>query len=176
VSFDSNDWELLLKAVRHHTDCPWVLLYIERWLKAPVQMEDGSIVPRKTGTPQGGGISPLLANLFLHYASDMWMPRAYPHIPFERYADDIICHWKGAEEAQALWSALADRFANCKLVLYPQKTKIVYCKDVNRRGDFLKQSFAFLVFGPIRYGAPKQLPAHCIEVDDALALVEQIDV
>ena len=90
--FDSIDWELLLKAVRYHTDCPWVLLYIERWLKAPVQMEDGSIVPRTTGTPQGGVISPLLANLFLHYAFDMWMARTYPHIPFERYADDIICH------------------------------------------------------------------------------------
>jgi len=82
--FDSIDWELLLKAVRHHTDCPWVLLYIDRWLKAPVQMEDGSIVPRTTGTPQGGVISPLLANLFLHYAFDMWMARSYPHIPFER--------------------------------------------------------------------------------------------
>ena len=144
--FDSIDWELLLKAVRHHTDCPWVLLYIERWLKAPVQMEDGSIVPRTAGTPQGGVISPLLANLFLHYAFDMWMARTYPHIPFERYADDIICHCKSAEEARALWSALADRFAACKLVLHPQKTKIVYCKDANRRGDFPNQSFDFLGF------------------------------
>ena len=100
--FDSIDWELLLKAVRRHTDCPWVLLYIERWLKAPVQMEDGSVVPRTAGTPQGGVISPLLANLFLHYAFDMWMARKYPHIPFERYADDAICHCKSAEEARAL--------------------------------------------------------------------------
>jgi len=137
---------LLLKAVRHHTDCPWVLLYSERWLKAPVQMEDGSIVPRTAGTPQGGVISPLLANLFLHYAFDMWMARTYPHIPFERYADDIICHCKSAEEAQALWSTLADRFATCKLVLHPQKTKIVYCKDAVRRGDFPNQTFAFLGF------------------------------
>ena len=144
--FDSIDWELLLKAVRRHTDCPWVLLYIERWLKAPVQMEDGSVVPRTAGTPQGGVISPLLANLFLHYAFDMWMARTYPHIPFERYADDIICHCKSAEEARALWSALADRFAACKLVLHPQKTKIVYCKDANRRGDFPSQSFDFLGF------------------------------
>ena len=144
--FDSIDWELLLKAVRHHTDCPWVLLYIERWLKAPVQMEDGSIVPRTAGTPQGGVISPLLANLFLHYAFDMWMARTYPRIPFERYADDIICHCKSAEEAQALWTALADRFATCKLVLHPQKTKIVYCKDAVRRGDFPNQTFAFLGF------------------------------
>ena len=90
--FDNIDWELLLKAVRHHTDCPWVLLYIERWLKVPVRMEDGSIVERQTGTPQGGVISPLLANLFLHCAFDAWMAWHNPHISFERYADDIVCH------------------------------------------------------------------------------------
>jgi len=144
--FDSIDWELMLKAVRCHTDCPWVLLYIERWLKTPVQMEDGSIVLRMAGTPQGGVISPLLANLFLHYAFDMWMARTYPHIPFERYADDAICHCKSAEEAQALWKALADRLSICKLVLHPEKTKIVYCKDVNRRGDYPHQTFDFLGF------------------------------
>ena len=144
--FDSIDWELLLKAVRAHTDCPWVLLYVERWLKAPVQMEDGSIVPRTAGTPQGGVISPLLANLFLHYAFDMWMAREFPHILFERYADDAICHCKSAEEARDLWRALADRFAACKLVLHPEKTKIVYCKDVNRHGDFPVISFDFLGF------------------------------
>jgi RNA-directed DNA polymerase len=144
--FDSIDWELMLKAVRKHTNCRWVLLYIERWLKAPVQMEDGSIVSRTAGTPQGGVISPLLANLFLHYAFDMWMARTYPHIPFERYADDAICHCKSAVEAQALWSALADRLAACKLVLHPEKTKIVYCKDVNRRGAHPNQMFDFLGF------------------------------
>ena len=116
--FDSIDWELLLKAVRSHTDCPWVLLYIERWLKAPVQMEDGSIVPRAAGTPQGGVISPLLANCSCITRSTCgW--RGVPHIPFERYADDAICHCKRAEEARALWSALADRFSVCKLVLHP---------------------------------------------------------
>ena len=144
--FDSIDWELLLKAVRQHTDCPWVLLYVERWLKAPVQMEDGSVVPRTAGTPQGGVISPLLANLFLHYAFDTWMARNYPQIPFERYADDAICHCQSAEEARALWSALADRLAVCNLVLHPVKTKIVYCKDANRRGDFPIISFDFLGF------------------------------
>ncbi len=144
--FDSIDWELMLKAVHYHTNCPWVLLYIERWLKAPVQMEDGSVVPRIAGTPQGGVISPLLANLFLHYAFDKWMARNYPHIPFERYADDAICHCKSAEEAQALWGALADRLAVSKLVLHPEKTKIVYCKDANRRGDFSNTSFDFLGF------------------------------
>jgi RNA-directed DNA polymerase len=144
--FDSLDWELMLKAVRQHTDCRWVLLYVERWLKAPVQMEDGSIVPRTAGTPQGGVISPLLANLFLHYSFDMWMARTYPNIPFERYADDAICHCRSVEEAQELWRALADRFAACKLVLHPEKTKIVYCKDANRRGDFPVIAFDFLGF------------------------------
>ena len=104
--FDSIDWSLLLKAVRSHTGCPWVILYIERWLKAPVQMEDGSIVPRTAGTPQGGVISPTLANLFLHYSFDMWMTRTFPAIPFERYADDSICHCRSEHEARALWVAL----------------------------------------------------------------------
>jgi RNA-directed DNA polymerase len=168
--FDSIDWELLLKAVRHHTDCPWVLLYIERWLKAPVQMEDGSIMPRTAGTPQGGVISPLLANLFLHYSFDMWMVRTFPHIPFERYADDAICHCKSAEEARALWGVIADRFAACKLTSL-QKTKIVYCKDVNRRGDFPDIHFDFLGFKfrarkimwvkPDRRIFLAQLPARC---------------
>ena len=108
--------------------------------------EDGSIVPRMAGTPQGGVISPLLANLFLHYTFDMWMARTHPHIPFERYADDIICHCKSADEARALWSALADRLTACKLTLHPEKTKIVYCKDANRRGDFPNKSFDFLGF------------------------------
>ena len=136
----------MLKAVRQHTDCRWVLLYIERWLKAPVQMEDGSLVARTAGTPQGGVISPLLANLFLHYAFDMWMAREFPHIPFERYADDAICHCRSAEEARVLWSALGERLAACKLVLHPVKTKIVYCKDTNRRGDFPVIAFDFLGF------------------------------
>ena len=142
--FDSIEWELLLKAVRKHTGCPWVLLYIERWLKALVQMEDGSVELRTAGTPQGGVISPILANLFLHYAFDMWMARNFPGIPFERYADDAICHCRSAEEARALWEALEARFAACRLVLHPQKTKIVYCKDANRCGDFPSQSFDFL--------------------------------
>ena len=104
--FDSIDWELMLRAVRRHTNRPWVLLYIERWLKAPMQMEDGSIVPRMSGTPQGGVISPILANLFLHYAFDMWMARRCPHIPFERYADDVICHCKSAERRRCYGARL----------------------------------------------------------------------
>jgi group II intron reverse transcriptase/maturase len=139
--FDTIDWNLLLKAVRQHTDCPWMLLYIERWLKAPVKLEDGSIVPRTAGTPQGGVISPLLANLFLHYAFDTWMARHHPAISFERYADDIVCHCRSEAEARTLQEELNTRFIACGLTLHPQKTKIVYCKDWNRRGDFPDHSF-----------------------------------
>ena len=98
--FDSIETELLMRAVRKHTDCPWALLYIDRWLKAPVQMADGSLVGRESGTPQGGVISPLLANLFLHYAFDMWMRRNFPDTPFERYADDAICHCRTEDQAR----------------------------------------------------------------------------
>jgi len=133
--FDSIDTDLLMRAVRKHTDCPWALLYIERWLKAPMQMADGSLVERERGTPQGGVVSPLLANLFLHYAFDMWMRRNHPDIPFERYADDAICHGRSEEQAAALRNALEKRFTDCGLTLHPEKTRIVYCKDDDRRGD-----------------------------------------
>ena len=146
--FDSIDTELLMRAVRKHTDCPWVLLYIDRWLKAPVQMADGSLIGRERGTPQGGVISPLLANLFLHYAFDMWMRRNFPDIPFERYADDAICHCRTEGQAMALRAALDARFADCGLTLHPDKTKIVYCRDESRRDmhpifkfDFLGYTF-----------------------------------
>lgn len=139
--FDSIDHGLLLRAARKHTDCKWVLLYIERWLKAPVQLEDGSLVHRDKGTPQGGVISPLLANLFLHYAFDTWMQRQYPRIPFERYADDGICHCRSKAEAEGLRVSIERRFAECGLELNLQKTKIVYCKDDVRRGDYPEQKF-----------------------------------
>lgn len=142
--FDDIDWDLLMRAVRRHTDCPWVLLYIERWLRAPVQMPDGSLVDRDKGTPQGSVVSPLLANLFLHYAFDLWMKREYPTIPFERYADDAICHCDTEDQAFELQQALDQRFAACGLRLHPQKTKVVYCKDSNRMGDYPEQSFDFL--------------------------------
>ena len=142
--FDSIDWTLLLKAVRKHTDCRWVLLYIERWLKAPAMLEDGTLVPRERGTPQGGVISPLLANLFLHYAFDSWLRRKMPGIPFERYADDIICHCPSRRAAVALQEALDRRFAACGLVLHPEKTKVVYCKDTNRKGSYAVLQFDFL--------------------------------
>ena len=142
--FDSIDHELLLKAVCKHTDCAWVRLYIERWLKAPAMLDDGKLVARVRGTPQGGVISPLLANLFLHYAFDAWIGRAMPGILFERYADDIVCHCRTEREARALWRAIDTRFATCGLVLHPQKTKVVYCKDTNRKGEFDCVSFDFL--------------------------------
>ncbi len=142
--FDSIDRTLLMRAVRKHTDCPWVLLYIARWLTAPMQMEDGSLVARERGTPQGGVISPLLANLFLHYAFDMWMRRNHPDIPFERYADDGICHCQTEEQARMLRASLEQRFAECGLTLHPEKTHVVYCKDDDRRGDYPNQKFDFL--------------------------------
>jgi RNA-directed DNA polymerase len=142
--FDSIDWTLLLKAVRKHTDCRWVLLYIERWLKTPAMLEDGTLVPRERGTPQGGVISPLLANLFLHYTFDVWLKRRMPGIPFERYADDIICHCRSRRDAVALQEALDRRFADCGLVLHPDKTKVVYCKDTNRKGSYAILQFDFL--------------------------------
>ena len=142
--FDSIDHELLLRAVRRHSRCPWVLLYIERWLKAPAMRDDGMIEVREQGTPQGGVISPLLANLFLHYAFDIWMGRSFAGVPFERYADDIICHCRSRREALALRQALEGRFAECGLVLHPEKTKVVYCKDTNRKGSYDTIQFDFL--------------------------------
>jgi group II intron reverse transcriptase/maturase len=142
--FDSIETDLLMRAVRTHTSCGWVLLYIERWLKAPVQMPDGSVVVRERGTPQGGVVSPLLANLFLHYAFDVWMRRHHPDIPFERYADDAICHCDSEEQATALRQSLERRFAECGLTLHPEKTKIVYCRDDDRRQDYPSHKFDFL--------------------------------
>jgi len=113
--FDNIDWELLLRAVRKHTPCRWVLLSIERWLKAPGMLEDGTLVPRERGTPQGGVISPLLANLFLHYVFDVWVGRRFSGVPFERYADDIICHCRSEREALALRRVLDQRFARLQI-------------------------------------------------------------
>src|ERR1700680_461126 len=144
--FDNLDHDLLLRAVRHHTDCEWVLLYVERWLKASVQLEDGSTVMRDKGTPQGGVVSPLLSNLFLHYVFDRWMRKHFPDIPFERYADDAVCHCKTLVQAQQLRAALEQRFAECHLELHAQKTRVVYCKDDDRRGTYPDHSFDFLGF------------------------------
>lgn len=144
--FDTIDHGLLMRAVRRHTKDRWILLYIERWLTAPVEMPDGSLQDRTAGTPQGGVVSPILANLFLHYAFDLWMRRTYPHIPFERYADDAICHCRTRQEAEELKTALEHRFAECQLTLHPEKTKVVYCSDSNRRASYPQIQFTFLGF------------------------------
>src|SRR4051794_3335553 len=142
--FDSVPHDLLLKAVSHHTRERWVLLYIERWLKAPMRMADGTLVAREQGTPQGSPISPLLANVFMTYAFDRWMARENPGSPFERYADDIVVHCDTESQAQRLWVEIAKRLKALGLELHPEKTKVVFCKDANRRGEAEHTSFDFL--------------------------------
>ena len=142
--FDNIDHELLLKAVRMHTDKPWVILYIQRWLVVPFQIPDGTIKERTKGTPQGGGISPLLANLFLHYAFDMWMASHHQNNPFARYADDAVIHCRSKKESEKLWIELEKRLAELGLELHPTKTRIVYCKDDNRQGAYPETKFDFL--------------------------------
>lgn len=142
--FDNLDHGLVMRALRKYTACRWVLLYVERWLTAAAQLEDGTLVARAKGTPQGGVVSPLLANIFLHLAFDNWVRQAYPGLPFERYADDVIVHCRSEEQAQAVKRAIEARLAQCKLELHPDKTKIVYCKDDNRRGSYPNEEFVFL--------------------------------
>jgi RNA-directed DNA polymerase len=142
--FDSLDHRLVLKAVAHHTDQRWILLYVQRWLSAPVQQPDGALVARDRGTPQGSAISPLLANLFLHYAFDAWMRRTFPSVPFERYADDAVAHCRSRAQARYVQDAIAARMVECGLQLHPDKTRIVYCKDDNRRGRHEHVQFDFL--------------------------------
>ena len=142
--FDNIDHELLLRAIRKHVTCKWALLYIERWLKAPMVQEDGTTVERNRGTPQGGVVSPILANIFLHYAFDLWMVRTHPDLPWCRYADDGLVHCRNEQEAQALKSELQARLAECRLEIHPTKTKIVYCKDKKRKGKYPNVKFDFL--------------------------------
>ena len=142
--FDTINHDLLMKAVKRHTNQKWILLYIERWLTVPVIHPDGTEEAREVGTPQGGVISPLLANLFLHDAFDRWMEIHFPTLPFERYADDIVCHCTSEEQAQDLWQVLKDRFTACHLTLHPDKTRIVYCKQAGRNATYPNVSFDFL--------------------------------
>jgi RNA-directed DNA polymerase len=148
--FDTLDHELLLNAVRKQTDLTWVLLYIERWLVAPLQAEDGTQEERRQGSPQGSAISPLLANLYLHYAFDAWMQRHEPTVRFERYCDDIVVHCASREQAEGLLARISERLAACTLRVNREKTRIVYCRDDRRRGgggqpptqfDFLGYTF-----------------------------------
>ena len=142
--FDSIPHALVERAVAHHTDLAWVRLYVGRWLRAPVEHADGTLVERTKGTPQGGVVSPLLANLFLHYAFDCWMQRTFLGNPFERYADDAIVHCRSRAEAEAVLAAIGERFAACGLELHATKTKIVYCKDDDRPESHEKITFDFL--------------------------------
>ncbi len=142
--FDNLDHDLVMKAIEKHTESKWILLYIERWLKAPAQDAKGTLIKREKGTPQGGVISPLIANLFLHYTLDEWMRRNYPQNPFERYADDGVIHCKTEAEANHLKTAIEKRLAQCKLEMHPEKTKIVYCKDDDRKKRHPNENFDFL--------------------------------
>jgi len=141
--FDSVPWDLMLSAVARHTDAKWVLLYVERWLKAPMLMPDGTLLARTKGTPQGGPISPLIANVFLHYGLDMWLTREFPAVTFERFADDAVIHCVTERQARQVREAVGRRFADIGLELHPDKTRIVYCKDSKRRLDFDQVSFTF---------------------------------
>jgi RNA-directed DNA polymerase len=142
--FDSVPHELVLRAVRRHTDERWILLYVERWLKAPLQQKDGTLVQRDRGTPQGSSISPLLANLFLHYVFDVWMGKHFSDLQFERYCDDAVVHCKTEKQARFVRDAIDGRLAQCGLEMHPDKTRIVYCKDVDRRATYANERFDFL--------------------------------
>ncbi|MCX4555522.1 group II intron reverse transcriptase/maturase [Streptomyces phaeochromogenes] len=144
--FDSVPWGLLVKAVDAHTDAVWVKLYVRRWLAAPLKMPDGTLLEREKGTPQGAPVSPVLANLFLHYAFDVWMAREFPTVTFERYADDAVVHCVTERQARQVLAALSDRMAEVGLRLHPAKTRIVYCQDGLRRGSYEHTSFTFLGF------------------------------
>ena len=142
--FDNIDHSLMMHAVRKHTDCPWLLLYIERWLKVSGIDSEDHVVSRDRGTPQGGVLSPLLANIFLHHVFDKWMAEQFPYILFERFADDIVVHCKSKAQTLFIRQKIEERLRLCKLAAHPEKTKIVYCKDEDRRGNHEHESFDFL--------------------------------
>lgn len=146
AAFDEIDHGLLMKAVRTHIKEDWILLYIERWLTAPFETADGTTQPRECGTPQGGVVSPILMNLFMHYAFDGWMQRHYPQCPFARYADDAVVHCRSREQAEDVMQAIADRLAKCGLTMHPEKSKVVYCKDSRRTKAYPQVQFTFLGF------------------------------
>jgi len=142
--FDNIDHELMMKAIRFHTDKQWVHIYVERWLKAPIQHVNGSLIQRDRGTPQGGVASPLLANIFMHHTFDEWMEKHFPNVKFERFADDVLAHCNSLEQAEKVLSAIKIRLKECGLELHPKKTKIAYCKDVDRTGSYENEGFDFL--------------------------------
>jgi RNA-directed DNA polymerase len=154
--FDSVPRDLVVKAVEANTDLPWVVLYVKRWLKAPLQRSDGSVLDRDRGTPQGSAISPVLANLFLHYAFDAWISREFPGVTFERYVDDAVVHCASEAQADHVLTAIAVRMEQVGLRLHPEKTRIVYCKDGTRRGSHEHTMFTFLGFTFRQRGARRK--------------------
>lgn len=146
AAFDQIDHGLLLKAIRKHIKEDWILLYIERWLTAPFETAQGTCAPRDRGTPQGGVVSPILMNLFMHYAFDCWMQRNFAQCPFARYADDAVVHCRTLEQAQEAMQAIASRLAECGLTMHPEKSKIAYCKDRSRTKTYPNVTFTFLGF------------------------------
>jgi RNA-directed DNA polymerase len=144
--FDTVPHDLIITAVQAHTDQPWVLLYVRRWLVAPSQQPDGSLLERDRGTPQGSSVSPVLANLFLHYAFDAWMAREFPGVTFERYVDDVVVHCGSESQAKIVLTAINARMEQVGVRLHPEKTRIVYCQDSNRRASHEHTEFTFLGF------------------------------
>lgn len=142
--FDNIDHELLIRALERHVKCKWAMMYIKRWLSVPYQLKDGTQVERTKGVPQGSVVGPILANLFLHYTFDEWMRRNHSNISFERYADDTICHCVSQKQAEFIHRAIKKRFAECKLELNEEKTKIVYCKRNHRNIEYECIQFDFL--------------------------------
>ncbi len=142
--FDNIRHDYLMALVEKHSKEKWVTLYVRRWLTAPFQMKDGTLIPRTAGTPQGGVISPVLANLFLHYTFDKFMEKEFPNIPWARYADDGVTHCVTLEQAKKLLEKLCERFKQCGLEINREKTRIVYCKDDDRKGTYPNTSFDFL--------------------------------
>ncbi len=145
--FDEIDHDLMLKAVEAMLPEKWIKVYVQRWLQMQVVKADGTVVDRaKKGTPQGGVISPLLANLFLHFGLDKWLEQNYPQVKFVRYADDAVVHCQSKVEAQQLLAAIEQRLKRIGLQLNEAKTKIVYCKDYRRRQNHEHVQFGFLGF------------------------------
>lgn len=154
--FDNIRHDLLMKALRRHCDCRWVLLYVDRWLTVPIQEPDGNLAARHKGVPQGGVVSPVLSNLFLHYTFDAWVRREMPEVPFCRYADDGLLHCRSRSQAESVMRCISERFQQCGLEIHPDKSHIVYCKDANRPEDYPRISFDFLgyTFRPRRCVTP----------------------
>jgi group II intron reverse transcriptase/maturase len=150
--FDTVPHQPVLAAVEKHTDQPWILLYVKRWLTAPIQQTDGTLLARDRGTPQGSAISPLLTNLFMHYAFDRYLAEEQPQISFERYCDDVIVHCVSEKQAKYLRNVIAARLARFGLRLHPEKTRIVYCHQENRpkpqKGTLVEFTFLGYTFRP----------------------------